>query len=179
MSRRLSAVTDGFTFRLDNKNVLARLKAISEHYADLSPAMLAIGEYLTESTKERFSAGIGPDGAAWKPNAPATIADIHRRIINSGKSKKRFAKAAAATANKKPLIDSGLLQDTIRYQLINGGNGVEVGTDRFSGEWDGGAAVHQFGSRDGKIRARPFLGMSADDESEVLDILDSFARQPI
>lgn len=172
-------MNDGYSFHLDNKNVLARLADIAKHYADLSPAMLAIGEYLTESTKERFSTGISPDGAAWKPNAPATIADIHRRIINSGKSKKRFAKAASATANKKPLIDSGLLQDTIRYQLVNGGNGVEIGTDRFAGEWEGGASVHQFGSLDGKIPARPFLGISAADESEVLDILDSFMRQPI
>lgn len=172
-------MTDGVTFKLDHKDLLDRLAAISKRYSDLSPAMLAIGEVLTESTKERFSASIAPDGSAWKPNAPATVADIHRRIIKSSRSKKRFAKAAAAVANKKPLIDSGLLQDSIRYQLINDGRGVEIGTDRFSGEWDGGAGVHQFGRRDGEIPARPFLGISASDESEVLDILDSFMQSPI
>jgi phage gpG-like protein len=34
--------------------------------------------------------------------------------------------------------------------------------------------VHQFGSRNGKIPARPFLGLSRDDEIEVLDILDHY-----
>ena len=79
----------------------------------------------------------------------------------------------------KPLVDTGMLADTIRYQLTPGGNGVEIGTNRFAGEWEGGAAVHQFGSRDGNIPARPFLGLSADDEREVLDILDRFMAQAI
>lgn len=171
-------MSDGYSFKLDSKAVLARLADITDHYEDLSPVMLAIGETLTESTKERISAGVSPDGTPFKPNAPATIDNIHRRIIGGSQNKGRFAKAAATAANKKPLIDSGLLQDTIRYQLINGGKGVEVGTDRFSGEWDGGAAVLHFGSRDGKIPARPFIGISADDESDVLDILDSFLRKP-
>lgn len=196
-------MTDGFSFKLDNKAVLARLSEISKHYADLSPVMLAIGEHLSESTKERFSDSIAPDGTRWKPNAPATLLAQLAKIsgnyvpytnLKTGKAgrvrestKKGFfdkagritKKSAGLLANKKPLIDSGLLQDSIRYQLINGGNGVEVGTDRFSGEWDGGAAVFHYGSRDGKIPARPFLGMSAADETEVLDIIENFLQIPV
>jgi len=34
--------------------------------------------------------------------------------------------------------------------------------------------VHQFGSRDGRIPARPFLGLSSQDEAEVIGILESY-----
>lgn len=44
-----------------------------------------------------------------------------------------------------------------------------VGTNRFAGEWTGGAAVHQFGSRNGRIQARPFLGLSDEDAQQIED----------
>lgn len=62
-----------------------------------------------------------------------------------------------------------ILRDTIRYNLLP--NGVEIGTNRFAGEWTGGAAVHQFGSKNGRIPARPFLGISAADRSTILSTL--------
>jgi phage gpG-like protein len=79
----------------------------------------------------------------------------------------------------RPLVDSGILQGTIRYRLINDGQGIEVGTNRFAGEWDGGAAVLHFGSRDGKIPARPFIGISADDQTAILGILNNFGRMAL
>ncbi|MDV7402390.1 phage virion morphogenesis protein, partial [Arthrospira platensis SPKY1] len=74
--------------------------------------------------------------------------------------------AAPRLATKKPLVASGLLAEQIRWQLLPGG-GVAIGTNRFAGAWPGGAAVHQFGSRDGRIPARPFLGLSSADRSAI------------
>jgi len=54
-----------------------------------------------------------------------------------------------------------------------------IGTNRFADEWDGGAAVHQFGSKDGRIPARPFLGLSNSDERMVLDILNGFIQESV
>ncbi len=167
--------------RLDSQPVLARLAEIRRKVDDLSPAMLAIGELLTESTKERFSTSTAPDGSRWMPNAPATVLGTLARISGaySKKTGRLTKKGSAAVMGKKPLVASGILQDTISYGLIKGGDGVEVGTNRFAGEWDGGAAVHQFGSQDGKIPARPFLGISTDDETDILAILASFGSQAI
>lgn len=161
--------------------VIARLQDISRQFADLSPAMRAIGEVLSESTKQRFTDSTAPDGARWEANSPATVLAMLNRISGaySKKSGKISAKGIRAATGKRPLVDSGLLQDTIAYQLTGDGNGVEIGTNRFAGEWAGGAAVHQFGSRNGKIPARPFLGLSADDERQVLAILDHFAGQAL
>lgn len=189
--------------RFDSIPVLVRLAEIGRRIDDMSPAMMAIGEILTESTKERFSASTAPDGSRWKPLAPATVlsrlAEISGQYaaysnlktgkegrVRVGDKKGYFRKdgklgslGITAVMGQKPLVDTGILQDTIRYNLINGGRGVEIGTNRFSGEWDGGAAVHQFGSRDGKIPARPFMGMSAGDEADILDILTRFGEQAL
>lgn len=168
-------------FTLDSQPVLARLAQIRQHIDDLSPAMRAIGEIVTESTKQRFSDSTAPDGSRWKPNAPATVLGMLNQISGAyaKKSGRLTKKGATAVMGKKPLVATGILQDTIGYNLINGGDGVEIGTNRFAGEWDGGAAVHQFGSRNGKIPARPFLGLSADDETDILAVLANFGSQAL
>lgn len=172
--------SDAFYASLNNEAVLARIAEISARIGDLSPAMLAIGEALTESTKERFDSSTAPDGTRWKPNSQATVLSVLNRISGAYTKKGKIsAKGTKAAIGKRPLVDTGLLQDTIRYQLLSGGNGVEIGTNRFSGEWAGGAAVHQWGSQDGKIPARPFLGLSGDDEATVLDILGNFGSRAI
>lgn len=174
-------MTDPITVRLDSAPVLARLAEIARRVDDLSPAMRGIGELMVESTKERFNSSTGPDGQRWKANALGTV--LARLAKIKGAYSKRDGrltkKGATAVTSKKPLVDTGMLQDTIRYQLTPGGNGVEIGTNRFAGEWEGGAAVHQFGNRKGTIPARPFLGLSAGDEREVLAVLDRFLRQAI
>ncbi len=174
-------MTDRINITDNSPAVIARLAEIRQHFDDLSPAMLSIGELLTESTKQRFTTGTAPDGSRWAPNAPATVLGALAKISGaySKRTGKLTKKGSIVAAGKRPLVDSGLLQDTIGYQLIDGGNGVEVGTNRFAGEWEGGAAVHQFGSRDGKIPDRPFLGISPDDESDILDILANFGGQAL
>lgn len=196
-------MTDFITVRLDSAPVLARLQEIARRVDDLSPAMRGIGELIAESTKERFASSTGPDGQRWAPLAKDTILARLAKIsgqyaaytnlrtrkegqVRAGNKKgyydkngKIAGKGSLAVMNMRPLVDTGLLQDTIRYQITAGGNGVEIGTNRFSGEWEGGAAVHQFGSRDGDIPARPFLGLSANDEREILDVLDRFLRRAI
>lgn len=192
-------MSDAFSFVIDDKELQDRLAEISRRVDDMTPVMDSIGELLSESTKRRFSESTDPDGKRWAPLAPATVLSRLAEIsgdfaaysnLKTGKTgrtrvgdKKGYyrkdgrigAKGASAVMNMKPLIDSGILQDTISYRVV-GRNGVEIGTNRFAAEWDGGAAVHQFGSRDGSIPARPFLGLSAGDKTEVLDLLNDYLQ---
>lgn len=178
-------MSDAFTIRLDDTAVLARLAEISRRVGNMAPAMKAIGEVLSESTKERFSTSLAPDGSRWAPNAQATVLGTLARIKGaySKRDGRLTKKGATAAAGKRPLVDTGILQDSIRYQVSADGNSVEIGTNRFAGEWTGGAAVHQFGTtkagrgRKTTIPARPFLGISAADRGEVLAILDRFLAQ--
>lgn len=172
-------MADNITIEFDSapvRDALNRLLATLGP-AGMAPAMKEIGEALQESTKQRFATSTAPDGTRWAPNAQATFESYLNRhdgrasfMRKDGRINK---KGAAVLANKRPLIDTGGLSESIRWQPVTGG--VEIGTNRFSAAedgWDGGAAVHQFGNRKGTIPARPFLGVSAEDEVEVLEIVE-------
>ncbi|MDR2031284.1 MAG: phage virion morphogenesis protein [Azoarcus sp.] len=175
-----------FTFTLTDQTVLAVLNRIARSFtpARMRPAMKEIGEELAESTRRRFATASGPDGAPWKPLKPGTVLARYRKMMtgfdaNKGNRKKdgslskRGAEKALrnAQAAKRPLIATGELSRGIRYQVTDGGAGVEIGTNRTFGNGIG-AEVHQFGTRDGRIPARPFLGLSPKDKTMVLDILN-------
>lgn len=143
-----------------------------------------IGEYLAESTRQRFVTSTAPDGSKWAPNAKATYLGILRRDSKEGGKNTRKdgrinTRGTRMMAGKKPLVDSGDLATYIEWQRTADGSGVDIGTNRFADEWTGGAAVHQFGSRDGRIPARPFLGLSAADERKVESILDHWLLQAL
>lgn len=145
-------------------------------------AMKEIGESLVASTMQRFALSSAPNGSPWPALAEGTVLARLAKITGTyykrtdknkekGLAGKLNARGTRAAAGIKPLIDTGGLRRSISYRIIDGGAGVEIGTNRFSGEWKGGAAVHQFGSRDGRIPARPFIGMSENDKRTVLEIL--------
>lgn len=176
-------MADSIRIAIDDHEVLSVLDQIAQHLspAGMAPAMKEIGEALTESTQQRFSTSTGPDGQRWAPLAEGTVLSRLAQISGAygKKDGKLNKKGSTAVMGMKPLVESGLLAGGIHYQLISGGAGVEIGTNRFAGEWEGGAAVHQFGSSDGRIPARPFLGLSDSDRSEVLDILNRFLEDAI
>lgn len=162
------------TVEVVNRNVQAALDQLANRVENLAPPMSEIGERMTESTQGRFNTSTGPDGQRWAPNSEATILDYlgGKSGVYGKKTGKLTSKGVGYAQNKKPLVASGLLQDSIRWQLIPGG--VAIGTDRFADAWDAGAAVHQFGSLDGKIPARPILGVSNDDERTILEIVAGY-----
>ncbi|MDR1889045.1 MAG: phage virion morphogenesis protein [Zoogloeaceae bacterium] len=176
-----------FSVVVENRQVLEALAQLTLRMSPsgLRPAMLEIGESLAESTRRRFETSTAPDGTSWAPLAEGTVLARYQKMMG-GLGKRHYKKdgslnkkgeAAGAriqSASMKPLVDTGQLADSIRYQPIDGGAGVEVGTNRFGSAWEGGAAIHQFGSEKAHIPARPFFGLSTDDETTVLDILQSF-----
>jgi phage virion morphogenesis protein len=124
---------------------LNRLLSQSE---DLSPALREIGEHMLESTQNRMSKELSPDGQSWEP---LSINTIENKSL-SGQS-------------DKILRGYGTLADLLNYQL--NGNQLMFGSNM---EY---AATHQFGREKANIPARQFLGVSDSDEVEILDILRS------
>lgn len=140
---------------------IARLAAAT---GNLLPAFQDVGEYLVEATKARFREGKGPDGVAWAPKSPATIARYRARGDGN---------------LTKPLIGpTRRLSSEISYGASPGG--VAVGSSLIY------AAVHQLGARKGefgktsrgapvpwgRIPARPFLGIDRDDERNIVEIFE-------
>lgn len=142
---------------LSGDEIVGALRDLQSAINDLGPAFREIGEVLTESTKARFESGIGPDGQPWQDNADATI---ERKGRNS------------------PLIDTGTLMEQIHYSIV--GNTLEIGSPMVY------AAMQQFGgTKDefpwlwGDIPARPFLGVSASDRDDILQIVKSHLSSSI
>ncbi|GHT95993.1 hypothetical protein AGMMS49545_19960 [Betaproteobacteria bacterium] len=166
------------TITVDSLPVLAVLQQLMgvTTPAGMAPAMKEIGDTLVESTIRRFETGTGPDGSPWKPLKPGTVLARYRKMLGEGRSISTTSganKGRLATSQVpsliRPLDATGELSKNIRAQVIDGGAGVEVGTNRSFG--NANASVHQFGTRDGHIPARPFLGLSGGDTTLVLDIL--------
>lgn len=129
-----------------SSSIVNAFNRLIKNIDDTSPALRDIGEYLTESTQQRFEDMETPDGEKWEELAPGTIA-----------KKKRVDRI---------LTESGTLADTLNYQLGNDqlmfGSNLEY------------AATHQFGRDNANIPAREFLGFSEQDEDEILAIFHQY-----
>jgi phage virion morphogenesis protein len=137
---------------IDDSQIRRSLQHLQHAAGDISPALREIGVVIVESTKRRFETGTGPDGQRWPLNS----------VLSTLLGEKR---------GDKPLIDSGTLMNQIHCQLI-GNHTLEVGSPM---EY---AAMQQFGGTKaefpqlwGDILSRPFLGISDDDETEIMRII--------
>lgn len=124
---------------------------------DMTPVMQDLGEYFVRSTKARFGEGKSPEGIAWAAKSPVTLA--------------RYKKTGGST---RPLFGpSGMLSRTIAFEasateVAWGSNMVYAAMMQFGGtraQWP-----HLWGN----IPARPFLGLSAEDEPKALGILEAY-----
>jgi len=158
------------------------LRATDEHFRRQSGPDGTPWAQLSDITLLRRLAGTGKQGGADGKSvgylSPDALGDL---AAARGRMSKRKTKTGGRTLTKKGvamlaaariLRDSGLLQDTIRYQLEASGTAVAVGTNRVYG------AMQQFGGTRaqwphlwGDIPARPFLGLSPADKEEIIAIL--------
>lgn len=148
-------------YRIDNAAVVSALRELVALGEDASDIMRAIATYGEASTRERFETETGPDGERWKPSLRAKL------------------------SGGRTLTLDGHLGDSISPNWSS--DTAEWGSNR---EY---AAIHQEG---GEIRARsarglrfqiagggfvnaqkvtmparPYLGLSAEDEDEIEDIV--------
>ncbi|GAB4303835.1 MAG: phage virion morphogenesis protein [Desulfuromonadia bacterium] len=164
---------------LDDRELRDALERLARRVADTGPAMHDIGQTLMEHARRRFATSTGPDGQAWAPNAPTTIAAYLGRYGGSYKKDGSLSKRGAArAAGKKPLIGESKQLRNIHYAA--GRDWAEVGSSRIY------AAIHQFGGKAGRgkkvaIPVRPFLPITQDgqwlgtqDRDAILDILADY-----
>lgn len=147
----------------DTEELLERLNDIA--HIDKAGLMNAIAEGLRTSTVERFGEEESPEGRKWE------------------------ASIRARSEGGKTLQDTNVLMNSIRSEADS--TGASIGTNTVY------AATHQFGdtrtirAKNGKylhfrigerwvnvpavtveIPARPFLGVSEEDEKEIMELLE-------
>lgn len=130
------------------------LDQLIANVSDTQPAMMEIAEYLHERTRDHFDNQQDPNGNPWAPLAASTL-----------KAKQRKGVPIDKILHGQSLH----LRDTIFPFWSNGEAGISTGpgTEAY-------AATQQFGAEERNIEARPFLGMSTEDEIEVIAILNQF-----
>ena len=141
---------------------------------DMTPLMADLGEYLVESTKQRFATSTAPDGSTWAPRSQTTL-DAYARRKDRPKG--------------GPLVGvTRALSTTIAYE--HAADHVDWGSNMiYAAVMQFGAAQGEFGARIGKdkngrdyfmtipwgdIPARPYLGISTDDETAIIDIVEEY-----
>lgn len=133
------------------------IDTLIQRFGDLSPLMADIGELLTESTKRRFATSTAPDGSQWAP-------------LKDG-------------SGRNPLVLTGTMMDQIFP--LSGSDFVEIGASAKQAPW------HQFGVDPFQIEtrnfgfvdhpgitARPFLGVSDQDQQDILALVNSYIQEP-
>ena len=140
--------------KIDSQSVTEALRRLAASAADPEPALKMIGERMVRSTKKRFKTSTAPDGAKWLPNKPSTL-----------KRKKGNKPLIGATHSLATQISYAVSLDTLKV----GSPMIYAATQQF------GASRGQFGKNKrnhpipwGDIPARPFLGVSKEDE-EMID----------
>lgn len=143
-----------------------------------------VAAILEQSTHERFEEEKSPQGKAWEPLSEQTlIARARRRTRRKGGASGFMTKRGNLSKRAQRIISSAnILQDTARLlRSITSKarpEGAAVGTNLVYG------AIHQLGGQAGrgkkvKIPARPYLGVSGDDEQDLLDMLQEFIKEQV
>lgn len=155
-----------FTVDINDKSVRHGFERLENGMERTEPLMDAIGTGVAGSTHLRFVSQSDPEGGSWT-------------ALNPG--------YAAGKRNSRILTESGRLRDSINARSSK--NEARVGTNLVY------AAIHQFGgtitpkssshlffriggvpvaAKSVTIPARPYLGISADDETMIADVVFAF-----
>lgn len=175
------------TIELDDARVLDVLRSLLQRMTDMTPAMQDVGNYLVRSTKRRFGTSIGPDGQRWAPNSPITYLRMLEHssgtTLKNGKINK---KGATLVMGKKPLIGETHRLSTEIYPIVRR-TSVSIGSPlKYAATQQFGAAQGEFGKTRrggpipwGRIPPRPFMGLDATDQANVIDIVREYLESPI
>lgn len=124
--------------------IQTKLEEIQGRGHDMAPLFEEIANHLYNLADEAFENEASPDGTAWRFLTYYTVADKQRDRI---------------------LHETGHMRETLDFD--SDGHSATVGTNAVSEKGYPYPAVHQFGTEDGKVPARPFLPFT--DQGDVMD----------
>jgi len=152
------------SIELEATEARAAIRRAIETLQDMTPVYTDIGEYLLTAHRERFAKGVDPDGKPWAAKSAKTLERYKRRGYGS---------------LGRPLIgpSKALSRQIVRFVSKDG---VVIGSAQvYSGVMQDGAAEGAFGKTKrgqpipfGAIPARRWLGLSAENEREIVNIVE-------
>ncbi len=146
----------------------ALLGRAAEQLTDPTALMQQIGEYAVRSTQERFKAGVSPDGRAWARNSPATLARKRGSRPLFGETGKLSSTIFASASANMVIWGSGREQAAVQqYGARRGAFGAYSGVNKDGRAYSG---VTPWGD----IPARPFIGISRADETNLSALVEDW-----
>ena len=166
------------TIVIENDEITAALARLSGALDNLQPAMRELGEYFVDSTTQRFKAGRAPDGSIWAAKSPVTIAAQGGRRTNRLDTRPLFGPSLSlsSTINFEDFPDRVEWGSPMEYAAVQQ-FGAAAGSLGFYSGIDKNGRSYSGVSPWGDIPARPFIGVSAEDEVNVLDIVADYLAQ--
>lgn len=138
------------------KALCSRLNGMALKPAERKALLASIGEEIITQTKDRFAEKKTPDGDDWADIAESTKNYYQKKI-----------------GSKNPgngiLWRQGNLMDSLTQEA--GSWSVVVGATKVY------AAVHQYGWKEKNIIARPYIGLSAENKVEIIEIINAFLER--
>lgn len=136
------------------------LRNLARGMTDMSDPMAEIADALLKSTQDRIDKGITPEGTPFVPRSQATLDGYASRklpVIPKG----------------GPLKLTGEMQSQIFMSF--GSDYAEVGSNvAQAAMMQFGGAKSEFPNLWGDIPARPFIGLSEDDETTIVEIVEDW-----
>ncbi|WP_375591040.1 phage virion morphogenesis protein [Hoeflea alexandrii] len=157
------------TMQIRDAEVRRGFRQLERRMVNTTPVMAAIGTGLVGSTHMRFVTQTDPEGQAWA-------------ALNSA--------YAAGKRNSRILTESGRLRDSINArpgndEVLVGTNVIYAGIHQFGGTIVPKSATHLWFRIGGSLvkadkvtlPARPFLGISSDDEAMIAETVFGFLER--
>lgn len=159
------------TVKFNAEGAQAAIRQALATLKDMTPVYQDVGEYMIEATRRRFIEGKAPDGTTWAPKSAATL--------------ERYKRMGYGSLGR-PLIgpSRALSRQIVKFVARDG---VVIGSNQiYSGVMQDGAAKGAFGKTRtglpipfGDIPARVWLGISAADETAIIEIIDEHLAQDL
>ena len=153
----MAKIAGSLVFSIDEdfgKKLSKELKELHKRLGSLEELMDAIGEKLLDSTHERMSREEDPEGNRWQELSP------------------NYAAAKKALYGDKLMLQiTENLFSTLVWQ--SGSDFVQVGSPLiYSG-------TQQHGLPDKNVEARPYLGLSLEDERTVYELIEDYILEAL
>lgn len=183
-------MTISLTADLNTAAAQARLREIIDRLDNRLPFFREVGDTLAASTRRRIGTGKAPDGSALTPLRPATIKARTRKgqtPIQILKANVRSGSSLAGSIGYEATADEARVGAVVRYAAIHQLGGTINKPARTAKiyrnrEEDGSIGRRFVKKKDAdvitdveipahriKIPARPFLGISKEDQEDIFD----------
>lgn len=175
---------------VDDSRAGPALAELAERLEDIRVPLLDIAEYLHQSTDDRFRKQVSPDGTPWAPLAASTIAkkksnqilrqdgflqDTMRHSVSGDELAFGTDRIYGSIHQSGGKIEQAARSQQVYFKQKNGGVGNRFVKKRQSNfaQWVTRGATST------EMPARPYLGLSSDDDIEILAIVSDYLSEPL